>query len=111
MSSFENDQGGRAINFLIVGLGLLLTVLWFLPLFWIILTSIKPTAEILTNPPQWIPSHFSLEHYSRVLEKPIGQWTYNSLYIAIISTFMTLVLGAAAGYAFARLQFFGSRPS
>ena len=107
MSSFENDQGGRTINFLIVGLGLLLTVLWFLPLFWVILTSFKPTAEILSNPPQWIPSRFSLEHYSRILEKPIEQWTYNSLYIASISTFMTLVLGAAAGYAFARLQFFG----
>ena len=107
MSDFENDQGSRAIKFLIVGVGLLVTVLWFLPLFWIILTSIKPTAEILSNPPQWIPSYFSLEHYDRVLEKPIGQWTWNSLYIAVISTFMTLVLGAAAGYAFARLQFFG----
>lgn len=101
------NPGARMTNALIVGLGLLITVLWFLPLFWIILTSLKPTGEILSNPPQWIPSHFSLEHYDRVLEKPIGQWTYNSLHISAISTLMTLMMGAAAGYAFARLCFFG----
>ena len=95
------------IRFAIVVVGLGFTILWFVPLFWIILTSLKPTDEILTNPPQWIPSAFTLEHYRSVLEKPIGQWSFNSLYIAIISTFLTLVLGAATGYAFARLRFFG----
>ena len=100
-------QVDRAVRLTIIVIGLLLTILWFVPLLWIILTSFKPTGEILTNPPQWFPSQFSLEHYERVLEKPIGQWTINSLVISIVSTFMTLVMGAAAGYAFARLRFFG----
>ncbi len=107
VSMLATRQGERAIRLTIVTIGLLFTVLWFVPLLWVILTSLKPTGEILTNPPQWIPTEFSLEHYERVLEKPIGQWTFNSLYIAIVSTFLTLVLGAAAGYAFARLRFFG----
>lgn len=100
-------RGERAIRLTIVAIGLLFTVLWFVPLLWVILTSLKPTGEILTNPPQWIPSEISFEHYEKVLEKPIGQWTINSLYISIVSTFLTIVLGAAAGYAFARLRFFG----
>ena len=100
-------RGERAIRLTIVAIGLLFTVLWFVPLLWVILTSLKPTGEILTNPPQWIPSEFTFEHYQKVLEKPIGQWTINSLYISIVSTFLTIVLGAAAGYAFARLRFFG----
>lgn len=100
-------QRERAIRLTIVAIGLLFTVLWFVPLLWVILTSLKPTGEILTNPPQWIPSEFTFEHYQKVLEKPIGQWTINSLYISIVSTFLTIVLGAAAGYAFARLRFFG----
>ncbi len=100
-------QGERAIRLTIVAIGLLFTVLWFVPLLWVILTSLKPTGEILTNPPQWIPTEISFEHYEKVLEKPIGQWTINSLYISIVSTFLTIVLGAAAGYAFARLRFFG----
>ena len=107
VSMLATRQGERAIRLTIVAIGLLFTVLWFVPLLWVILTSLKPTGEILTNPPQWIPTEFSLEHYERVLEKPIGQWTINSLYIAIVSTFLTIVLGAAAGYAFARLRFFG----
>ena len=100
-------HGRYAIRLLIVIAGLIFTILWFVPLIWIILTSLKPTPEILSNPPQWLPSAFTLEHYVRVLEKPVGQWTFNSLYIAIISTILTLVLGAAAGYAFARLRFWG----
>ena len=100
-------RGERAIRLTIVAIGLLFTVLWFVPLLWVILTSLKPTGEILTNPPQWIPTEISFEHYEKVLEKPIGQWTINSLYISIVSTFLTIVLGAAAGYAFARLRFFG----
>ncbi len=107
VSMLATRQGERAIRLTIVAIGLLFTILWFVPLLWVILTSLKPTGEILTNPPQWIPTEFSLEHYERVLEKPIGQWTINSLYIAIVSTFLTIVLGAAAGYAFARLRFFG----
>ncbi|MDE2790204.1 MAG: carbohydrate ABC transporter permease [Paracoccaceae bacterium] len=107
MNPNSTRYGRYLIRLLIIVPGFIFTVLWFLPLLWIILTSLKPTAEILTNPPQWLPSAFSLEHYGRVLEKPVGQWTINSLYIAIISTILTLVLGAAAGYAFARLRFFG----
>ena len=96
VSMLATRQGERAIRLTIVAIGLLFTVLWFVPLLWVILTSLKPTGEILTNPPQWIPTEFSLEHYEKVLEKPIGRWTINSLYIAIVSTFLTIVLGAAA---------------
>jgi len=97
----------KKIYFFVAMIGFLFTILWFTPIVWILLTSIKPTGEILTSPPQWIPSEFTLMHYNRVLEKPVGQWTLNSLFISIISTISTLLLGAMAGYAFARLQFFG----
>ncbi len=107
MKFFNIRQKKHAIPLAIVVMGLGFTILWFFPLLWIILTSIKPTGEILTNPPQWIPTEFVVEHYERVFEKPIAQWTFNSLYISIVSTVMTLFMGAAAGYAFARLQFFG----
>ena len=101
------EKGAKKKIYLFVAMiGFLFTILWFTPIVWILLTSIKPTGEILTSPPQWIPSEFTLMHYNRVLEKPVGQWTLNSLFISIISTISTLLLGAMAGYAFARLQFF-----
>ena len=97
----------RAMNAAIITIGLVFTILWSVPLLWIMVTSFKPTDQILSNPPQWFPSEFTFEHYARVLEKPIGQWAYNSIFISVISTVLTLILGAAAGYAFARLQFPG----
>jgi multiple sugar transport system permease protein len=87
--------------------GLLITILWFVPLLWIILTSLKPAGEILSSPPRWLPSEITLTHYKAVLEAPVAQWTFNSLYISTISTATTLFMGATAGYAFARLRFWG----
>ena len=108
MIFLDSKSKKQVIYSTITILGLVFTIVWFTPIMWIIITSFKPTGEILTNPPQWIPSEFTSFHYDRVFLKPIAQWTFNSLYITIISTFLTIVLGATAGYAFARLQFFGS---
>ena len=87
--------------------GLFFTFLWFAPILWMIVTSLKPTEQILSVPPNWIPQPVTLMHYEQVLQQPIGRWYVNTLIIASLTTLLTLCMGATAGYAFARLQFFG----
>jgi multiple sugar transport system permease protein len=87
--------------------GLFFTFLWFAPVLWMIVTSLKPTEQILSVPPSWIPQPVTLMHYEQVLQQPIGRWYVNTLIIASLTTLLTLCMGATAGYAFARLQFFG----
>jgi len=87
--------------------GLFFTFLWFAPVLWMIVTSLKPTEQILSVPPSWIPQPVTLMHYEQVLQQPIGRWYLNTLIIASLTTLLTLCMGATAGYAFARLQFFG----
>jgi ABC-type glycerol-3-phosphate transport system permease component len=87
--------------------GLFFTFLWFAPILWMIVTSLKPTEQILSVPPNWIPQPVTLMHYEQVLQQPIGRWYVNTLIIASVTTLLTLCMGATAGYAFARLQFFG----
>lgn len=87
--------------------GLVFTVLWFMPILWMIVTSLKPTEQILSIPPNWIPEPVTFIHYERVLQQPIGRWYINTLIVASMTTLLTLFMGATAGYAFARLQFFG----
>ncbi|MDE1993451.1 MAG: carbohydrate ABC transporter permease [Rhizobiaceae bacterium] len=84
-----------------------------LPGFWIVLSSLRPTVEIMAKPPVWIPRELSLDAY-RAMFGGVGQggipvWDYfrNSLVISITSTAIALVIGMSGGYAFARYRFHG----
>lgn len=82
-----------------------------LPLLWVVSTSLKPSTEILSIPPRWIPSAVTFEHYSRVLwDSSIPRYFGNSLMVGAMATLFSLVLGGAAGYGFARYRFKGNRP-
>lgn len=84
-----------------------------LPGFWIIISSLRPTVEIMAKPAVWIPQELSLEAY-RAMFSGVGQggipvWDYfrNSLVISITSTAIALIIGMSGGYAFARFRFRG----
>ena len=93
----------RAIAYvLLVGYALLMLV----PFAWQIITSFKtePDAARLTI----IPDPITLAGWERgflTLHPGIPQLFFNSMLIAIAVTVTNLVLGAMAGYAFARLRF------
>ncbi|MGO4437066.1 carbohydrate ABC transporter permease [Rhizobium sp. RAF56] len=96
----------------LIGLFLALLVIC-LPGFWIILSSLRPTVEIMAKPPVWIPNEISLDAY-RAMFGGLGQggipvWDYfrNSLIISITSTVIALIIGMSGGYAFARYRFRG----
>lgn len=82
-------------------------LLWIVPFFWMISTSLKPEGQILRYPPEWLPREVTLESYARVLSFQVGRWFWNSLVVATLSTVVTLGLNSTAGYAFARIPFWG----
>ncbi len=95
-----------------VGLGLALLVIC-LPGVWIVLSSLRPTVEIMAKPPVWIPRQLTLEAYTSMFGA-VGQggvpvWDYfrNSLIISVTSTVIAIAIGMAGGYAFARFRFRG----
>ena len=87
-----------------------LVLLTLLPLGWILSTSLKPPSEVFANPPYWIPRQMTLSNYTAVFEAssiPIA--FVNSLIIGLLCSFMALLLGSMAGYAFARFRFRGKK--
>jgi multiple sugar transport system permease protein len=93
---------------------------FFLPALWIILTSIRPNAEINSRPPIWIPSEITFDSYKILLGMPtpegafgmggsipFGDYARNSLVISFASTFFALAFGTMAGYVFSRFWFAG----
>ena len=79
-----------------------------LPLVVLAAQSLMPNTEILNLPPKLISSSSTLEHYRTLFERDdlmLPRWLYNSLYVSVATTLMTLVVASPAAYAFARLRF------
>ncbi|MCG8514063.1 MAG: carbohydrate ABC transporter permease [Halanaerobiales bacterium] len=80
------------------------------PLLWIISTSIKPSSEIFAIPSRWIPNNLTLQNYTNVLfASAIPKYFINSLVTGLLATVLSLILGGAAGYGFARYKFKGNK--
>jgi multiple sugar transport system permease protein len=93
-----------------IGLFLAMTIIC-LPGLWIVLASFRPTVEIMAKPPVWIPQHLSLDAYVAMFSGigqggiPVIEYFRNSLIISVTSTVISLAIGMAGGYAFARFRF------
>ena len=97
---------------MLVGLFLAMLIIC-MPGIWIVLSSLRPTVEIMAKPPVWIPQELSLDAYVAMFSGvgkggiPVVDYFRNSLIISITSTVIAIVIGMAGGYAFARYRFRG----
>ncbi|HEY2891510.1 MAG TPA: carbohydrate ABC transporter permease [Dongiaceae bacterium] len=88
--------------------GLIISLLWAAPFVWMVSTSLKHSNEVMTLNIEWLPPHPTLENYIRIFsEYPVLRWGLNSVVVAVISTALSVLSGALAGYALARLRFPG----
>lgn len=70
------------------------------PMVWMVLSSFKTNREFLEEPVWSLPSSLSLENYVEAITTGnLGQYAVNSLVAVIPALFLTVVLGAAAGFA------------
>ena len=87
--------------------GMFFVVLWAAPFVWMVSTSFKPSAQVMTPTVEWIPREVTLDNYRKVLTYPIATWALNSVIVATVATALCVLFGAMAGYAVARLRFPG----
>lgn len=87
--------------------GMVVACLWALPFVWMLSTSFKYPADVMTKDIEWFPSRMTLDNYIKVFEYPVVRWGINSLIQAGISTALCVLFGAMAGYALARMHFPG----
>ena len=84
-------------------------ILMLLPLVWMILSSFKPSIELLRMPPTWLPRNgFNIVNYREVLRLiRFDRYLFNSLYVSILNTIVGLFLCTLTGYVFAKYRFPG----
>ena len=100
----------RLIRRLVLVGGLGFFAIWTgLPLYWIVITSIKPNLLIYREP-QLFPSQVTLDHFAFVLgQTPFLQYIRNSVSVTLVTTCLAMVIGTLAAYAIVRLSFAGRR--
>ncbi|WP_377271557.1 carbohydrate ABC transporter permease [Peterkaempfera sp. SMS 1(5)a] len=87
-----------------------LAVLWLVPLAWALATSLKPEGETTRTPLEWIASTVTFEAYRKVLgSNDLWVWLFNSAFVSVVTTLLTVALSAMAAYGFARAPFRGQK--
>jgi multiple sugar transport system permease protein len=83
--------------------------LWLLflfgPLYWMFITSIKPSSDYLAVPPVWFPSEPTIVHYTAALFAYRGlDGLINSVVISTLATVLSAILGTLMAYSLARFN-------
>lgn len=97
---------------LIIGISLVMIT----PFLWMLSASMKTTADVLVLPIKWIPDYFYPDNYITVwniggkakVDYHFNVAYLNSLKIAFINLFGSVLTSTLAGYAFAKIKFRGS---
>jgi ABC-type glycerol-3-phosphate transport system permease component len=80
------------------------------PLFWMFISSIKPSAELFMNPPRILPSEATLIWYRNLAgNSDAVAFFKNSLIVGASTTLICLTLGTLAAYSVTRFEFPGKR--
>jgi multiple sugar transport system permease protein len=95
--------GRRAVasgRFIVLGLYMLFVLA---PLYWMFITSIKPSDDYLAVPPVWFPDQPTLVHYTAALFAYRGlDGLVNSLIISLAAAVCSTLLGTLMAYSLAR---------
>jgi multiple sugar transport system permease protein len=84
----------------------LIALLFLAPIIWMVLSALKPSAEVFTVPPKPFGSSIMWGNFAEAWNYlPFGRFILNTVFVAGVGTSITLVASALSGYAFARLNF------
>ncbi|CAN7438357.1 MULTISPECIES: carbohydrate ABC transporter permease [unclassified Devosia] len=89
--------------------GLLIVALLFLfPFFWMVTNAVRSNAEVMAYPVRILPHVFEWDNFAKAwTQLPFGRFFFNSMFVSVSVTIITVIVSCLSGYAFARLKFPG----
>ena len=79
------------------------------PLYWMIVTSIRPSDQLFQYPPQLLPSVDSVfsPYYTLFQDTGLATWLWNSIRVSLGTAVIATLMGACMAYALSRFRFRG----
>ncbi len=86
-------------------LGFAGVAVYLFPIYWMLISGFKSSAEIFANPPTFFPRAPNLDAFHSVfVQENIARYLRNSIIIAVPVTALTLFLGSMGAYAMSRIR-------
>jgi len=87
-------------------ISLLTAFVFTAPLIWMLVVSVKKEGMRIVGLLDWFTPPYSLAVYREVLlETKIINWTFNSLFVAVSVTVLTVIFAALTGFALSKIPF------
>lgn len=81
---------------------------WLVPLIWMLSMSLSTNESLRIDASNLIPTDFTLDNFRDAFAiSLVGRWFLNSVIVTASTTLLTVALCTMAGYAFAKLPFWG----
>ncbi len=105
----RTTSGGRLVKQTLFRiLEIFFVLVWLFPLIWLILTSLKPEADVVTKTLSFWPKKITFGNYVKAFTSTyILRWMMNSIIISFVTMAITLAVDAPIAYAFAKIRFPG----
>jgi len=85
-----------------------LILLFAVPLFWMVLTSLKPESEVFALPPAILPVDWTVEYYATLLtETSFPAYFLNSAIVATATTLVVVTVATLGAYSLVRFAYRG----
>jgi alpha-1,4-digalacturonate transport system permease protein len=98
---------GRIFLYLLV---VLACFAFLMPILWIVFSSFKTQSELFAWPPKLFSMSPSFDNYRLAFSSgDFGAYFFNTSFVAIVATVITVVINTMAGYVFAKYRFKGDR--
>jgi multiple sugar transport system permease protein len=98
----------RIGQFILYALLIIIAGTTLTPLVWMISASFMPAGQASTFPPTFVPERVTFEHYVSLFTRlNLARYLFNSTFLSIAVTLVSLLINSMAGYAFAKYRFKG----
>lgn len=101
------------VEYLRIGVVVLLCAAFVFPVYWMVITSLKPEAETIEWPPTLWPRTWTFQNYRALFAQsadvPVFTWFRNSVIAATSYAILSVIISLLAGFALARMEFPGKR--
>ena len=96
------------VQFLLYAFLIIMALIIVFPFYWMIISSLKNTAEYRLPVPTLFPNEIMWGNYLEAFTAAnLGKLFMNTVYVGIVSTILSLVITVLSAFAFARLEFKG----
>jgi multiple sugar transport system permease protein len=98
----------KGMQVLLYGILIVTAAVTLAPLAWMVTVSLMPTGASSAFPPPFLPTQVTFEHYAALFSRGnLGRYLFNSAFLSVTVTLVSLVFNSLAGYAFAKYRFAG----